>query len=63
MTGFAAAFVESPMDNIKSKMQVQYGYGSGTPSQYKSSIDCGVQLVKRHGFLSLYQVKLHQVVT
>jgi len=54
VTGIAGGLVESPMDLLKAKMQVQYN-ATSTPAEYKSSMDCAVKLVRNHGFLSLYQ--------
>jgi len=54
VTGIAGGLVESPMDLLKAKMQVQYN-ATKTTSHYKSSLDCAVKLIRNHGILSLYQ--------
>ncbi|PRP79847.1 mitochondrial substrate carrier family protein [Planoprotostelium fungivorum] len=51
-SGFFAASVESPMDLVKSKMQVQF---DNTHREYTSSVDCARKLVRRYGFFSLFQ--------
>lgn len=49
--GVAAAFVESPVELFKSKMQVQYGTGG----QYKGTFDCAFQITKKYGIRGVYQ--------
>jgi len=53
-TGAMAASVESPMDLMKSKMQVQKVPGLDAV-YYKSSIDVGVKIFKEYGVRGMYQ--------
>eukprot|EP01089_Gocevia_fonbrunei_P020014 TRINITY_DN728_c0_g1_i2.p1 TRINITY_DN728_c0_g1~~TRINITY_DN728_c0_g1_i2.p1 ORF type:complete len:293 (-),score=70.07 TRINITY_DN728_c0_g1_i2:18-896(-) len=48
MTGFAVSFVESPVDLIKSKMQIQYTKGGST-------LSCALGILKDYGIRGLYQ--------
>jgi len=54
-SGVIAASVESPMDFVKSKMQVQYQSFSGKANEYKSSIDCAAKVVKNQGLFTLFR--------
>jgi len=51
----SAATVESPMDMVKAKMQVQYNGYTGKPSEYRSSVHCAQQLYKNYGMRSLFR--------
>jgi solute carrier family 25 (mitochondrial carnitine/acylcarnitine transporter), member 20/29 len=53
-TGFAVAFVESPVDNFKAKLQTQYGTGSGG-TQYKGALDAASQIARQYGIRGVYQ--------
>ena len=47
----AAGFASYPIDTIRRRMMMT----SGTGVNYKSSFDCGVQIVKNEGFTSLFK--------
>jgi len=54
VTGLAVAFVESPFDLFKAKMQVQYS-SSGGQARYKNAPDVARQLAAQYGLRGLYQ--------
>lgn len=49
--GFSVAFVESPADLFKAKLQTQYA-GS---SQYRGVFDCAKQIASKFGLRGVYQ--------
>jgi len=51
--GLSVAFVEGPVDFLKSQLQVDYGTAANR--KYNGFIDCAKKIVSRHGFLGLYQ--------
>lgn len=52
ITGACVAFVEGPVELVKSKMQVQY---SAVGAKYKNTLDCAKQLVTQYGVRGVYQ--------
>ena len=51
VTGGAEAIICYPTEFIKTQLQLQ----SKTNPQFKGILDCGMQTVKKHGFLGLYR--------
>jgi solute carrier family 25 carnitine/acylcarnitine transporter 20/29 len=49
LAGGAQSVVRIPTDNIKTKLQVQFGKSTSEALQYKGSIDCARQIWKQHG--------------
>jgi Mitochondrial carrier protein len=58
-TGLSAGIVESPIDLLKAKLQMQYQHGSeavGSGSRYRGTFDCARSLLRSEGgFRNLYQ--------
>eukprot|EP00013_Stygamoeba_regulata_P014959 CAMPEP_0177678090 /NCGR_PEP_ID=MMETSP0447-20121125/28813_1 /TAXON_ID=0 /ORGANISM="Stygamoeba regulata, Strain BSH-02190019" /LENGTH=297 /DNA_ID=CAMNT_0019187049 /DNA_START=71 /DNA_END=961 /DNA_ORIENTATION=+ len=60
VTGMFAGLVESPIDLLKAKLQMQYSHSGGTssgkPTQYRGTFDCARTLLRSEGGLrNLYQ--------
>jgi len=51
IVGFTVAFVESPMDFLKSQLQIQYG----PVKKYDGLLDCAQKIVKEGGIRGIYQ--------
>lgn len=53
LTGVALSFIESPVELIKAKLQVQYGDAS--TRQYNGSFDCTRKILSQYGMRGIFQ--------
>ncbi|KAF0975263.1 hypothetical protein FDP41_006015 [Naegleria fowleri] len=51
--GMACSFVANPIEQIKSRLQVQYNWDAST-QRYKGPFDCMKQLWRNHGIVGFY---------
>jgi len=53
-TGWVVSIIVTPIEQIKSRLQIQYALPSGVKPLYSGPLDCARQLVKNNGIRGLY---------